>query len=311
MECFAPYALTGAIVAQDRRAVASAREKLRFAAGNFYINDKPTGAVVGQQPFGGARASGHQRQGGRAAEPDALDVRPVDQGDLRPADGLPLPAHGPRLSCPRDQPFAVGLRQPVGLPGDVAKRALPMVTSPWAVPVALHHLVNRQSTNHGAQSGIASEGRYRSPASQARPTLCSARSAAPRIFTISPSSLPPTSGTLTRTSPVNVSSVPSPSAARTMLPLTVAGLARHLHRREAWSASLEVVPTHDPDLVADELGREGGHPARRLGLVDHDDHPGPGAGHRDVLPDHVPAAQTRSRNAGSASMVATSSGVAS
>src|SRR2546427_9502838 len=53
-----PYALTGAIFAQDRRAVTEAQSALRFAAGNFYVNDKPTGAVVGQQPFGGARASG-------------------------------------------------------------------------------------------------------------------------------------------------------------------------------------------------------------------------------------------------------------
>lgn len=52
-----PYALTGAIVATDRAAIARAIDTLRFSAGNFYINDKPTGAVVGQQPFGGARAS--------------------------------------------------------------------------------------------------------------------------------------------------------------------------------------------------------------------------------------------------------------
>jgi 1-pyrroline-5-carboxylate dehydrogenase len=67
MESFAPYALTGAIVAQDREAVAWAGERLRFAAGNFYINDKPTGAVVGQQPFGGARASGTNDKAGAAA----------------------------------------------------------------------------------------------------------------------------------------------------------------------------------------------------------------------------------------------------
>ncbi|GLY27575.1 L-glutamate gamma-semialdehyde dehydrogenase [Kineosporia sp. NBRC 101731] len=58
------YALTGAIIAQDRQAVASVMETLRFAAGNFYINDKPTGAVVGQQPFGGARASGTNDKAG-------------------------------------------------------------------------------------------------------------------------------------------------------------------------------------------------------------------------------------------------------
>ncbi len=58
------YALTGSIIAQDRGAVAEASEALRYAAGNFYINDKPTGAVVGQQPFGGARASGTNDKAG-------------------------------------------------------------------------------------------------------------------------------------------------------------------------------------------------------------------------------------------------------
>ena len=60
----AAYALTGAIIAQDRAAIAAATEALRFSAGNFYINDKPTGAVVGQQPFGGARASGTDDKAG-------------------------------------------------------------------------------------------------------------------------------------------------------------------------------------------------------------------------------------------------------
>ncbi len=60
------YALTGAIIAQDRAAVELATNKLRNAAGNFYINDKPTGAVVGQQPFGGARASGTNDKAGSA-----------------------------------------------------------------------------------------------------------------------------------------------------------------------------------------------------------------------------------------------------
>ncbi|MCK4873123.1 MAG: aldehyde dehydrogenase family protein, partial [Phycisphaerales bacterium] len=59
-----PYALTGAVFADDRKAVMAAMEGLRFAAGNFYINDKPTGAVVGQQPFGGARASGTNDKAG-------------------------------------------------------------------------------------------------------------------------------------------------------------------------------------------------------------------------------------------------------
>ena len=59
-----PYALTGSIISQDRQAIALATRKLQNAAGNFYINDKPTGAVVGQQPFGGARASGTNDKAG-------------------------------------------------------------------------------------------------------------------------------------------------------------------------------------------------------------------------------------------------------
>jgi 1-pyrroline-5-carboxylate dehydrogenase len=59
-----PYALTGAIISRDRQAIELATKKLRNAAGNFYINDKPTGAVVGQQPFGGARASGTNDKAG-------------------------------------------------------------------------------------------------------------------------------------------------------------------------------------------------------------------------------------------------------
>jgi 1-pyrroline-5-carboxylate dehydrogenase len=59
-----PYALTGAIISQDRAAIELATNKLRHAAGNFYINDKPTGAVVGQQPFGGGRASGTNDKAG-------------------------------------------------------------------------------------------------------------------------------------------------------------------------------------------------------------------------------------------------------
>ena len=64
MESVAPYALTGSIIAQDRVAIAHAQKFLRHAAGNFYVNDKPTGAVVGQQPFGGGRASGTNDKAG-------------------------------------------------------------------------------------------------------------------------------------------------------------------------------------------------------------------------------------------------------
>jgi 1-pyrroline-5-carboxylate dehydrogenase len=59
-----PYALTGAVFAQDRAALVEADRALRQAAGNYYVNDKPTGAVVGQQPFGGARASGTNDKAG-------------------------------------------------------------------------------------------------------------------------------------------------------------------------------------------------------------------------------------------------------
>ncbi|MFD5435934.1 L-glutamate gamma-semialdehyde dehydrogenase [Kitasatospora sp. NPDC127067] len=64
MESVSPYGLTGSIISQDRAAAQDAMHKLRFAAGNFYINDKPTGAVVGQQPFGGGRASGTNDKAG-------------------------------------------------------------------------------------------------------------------------------------------------------------------------------------------------------------------------------------------------------
>ncbi|HEX9632161.1 MAG TPA: L-glutamate gamma-semialdehyde dehydrogenase [Gemmatimonadales bacterium] len=64
VDATSPYALTGAVFAEDRAAVTQATRVLRHAAGNFYVNDKPTGAVVGQQPFGGARASGTNDKAG-------------------------------------------------------------------------------------------------------------------------------------------------------------------------------------------------------------------------------------------------------
>ena len=82
-----PYALTGAVFAEERAAIEQALGALRFAAGNFYVNDKPTGAVVGQQPFGGARASGTNDKAGskwnlmRWVSPRAIKetfVPPVD-----------------------------------------------------------------------------------------------------------------------------------------------------------------------------------------------------------------------------------------
>ena len=60
----APYGLTGAVFANERSAIEEAGDRLRYTAGNLYVNDKPTGAVVGQQPFGGARASGTNDKAG-------------------------------------------------------------------------------------------------------------------------------------------------------------------------------------------------------------------------------------------------------
>jgi 1-pyrroline-5-carboxylate dehydrogenase len=66
VDATSPYALTGAVFSNDRTATAEATRALRNSAGNFYVNDKPTGAVVGQQPFGGARASGTNDKAGSA-----------------------------------------------------------------------------------------------------------------------------------------------------------------------------------------------------------------------------------------------------
>ena len=80
--------------ARTARAVREAAGALRNAAGNFYINDKPTGAVVGPAALRRRARLGHQRQGGLEAEPRALGQRAHDQGDLRAAARLPLPVHG-------------------------------------------------------------------------------------------------------------------------------------------------------------------------------------------------------------------------
>jgi 1-pyrroline-5-carboxylate dehydrogenase len=82
-----PYALTGAVFARDRAAIAHASAALRNAAGNFYINDKPTGAVVGQQPFGGARASGtNDKAGSKLNLMRWLSPRTVKETFVPPVD---------------------------------------------------------------------------------------------------------------------------------------------------------------------------------------------------------------------------------
>jgi 1-pyrroline-5-carboxylate dehydrogenase len=81
------YALTGAIIAQDRYAIVRATEALRNAAGNFYINDKPTGAVVGQQPFGGARGSGtNDKAGSKLNLLRWVNLRTIKENFVPPKD---------------------------------------------------------------------------------------------------------------------------------------------------------------------------------------------------------------------------------
>lgn len=82
-----PYALTGSILAQDRYAIELAARKLVNTAGNFYINDKPTGAVVGQQPFGGARGSGtNDKAGAKANLMRWVSMRTIKETFVTPRD---------------------------------------------------------------------------------------------------------------------------------------------------------------------------------------------------------------------------------
>jgi 1-pyrroline-5-carboxylate dehydrogenase len=92
-----PYGLTGAVFATDRAAVERASGRLRFAAGNFYVNDKPTGAVVGQQPFGGARASGTNDKAGSPLNLTRwVSARAIKETFVPPRDfGYPFMAEDP------------------------------------------------------------------------------------------------------------------------------------------------------------------------------------------------------------------------
>jgi 1-pyrroline-5-carboxylate dehydrogenase len=102
----APYGLTGAVFAQDRSAIQEAHDALEYAAGNFYVNDKPTGAVVGQQPFGGARASGTNDKAGsmwnliRWVSPRTIKETFVPPTDYR----YPFMAPDGDGSAPADRP---------------------------------------------------------------------------------------------------------------------------------------------------------------------------------------------------------------
>ena len=100
-----PYALTGAVFARDRAAVRQAMSALRNAAGNFYINDKPTGAVVGQQPFGGARGSGtNDKAGSKLNLVRWVSARTVKE-TLRAAARLQVSVHGRRIGASDAAPF--------------------------------------------------------------------------------------------------------------------------------------------------------------------------------------------------------------
>jgi 1-pyrroline-5-carboxylate dehydrogenase len=116
MESAAPYALTGSIIAQDRHAITDATERLRFAAGNFYINDKPTGAVVGQQPFGGARASGTNDKAGSIFNLIRwVNARTIKEAFVPPVIDGPYRGDVPQSGSP--QPDLGGLGYPDGAAG--------------------------------------------------------------------------------------------------------------------------------------------------------------------------------------------------
>jgi 1-pyrroline-5-carboxylate dehydrogenase len=92
------YGLTGAIFADDEAAIAELSQKLRFAAGNFYVNDKPTGAVVGQQPFGGSRRSGTNDKAGSSHNLLRWTSPRVIKRSQSPAETFEYPYQKPDLS---------------------------------------------------------------------------------------------------------------------------------------------------------------------------------------------------------------------
>ena len=178
MESVAPYALTGSIIAQDRAAVAHAQQYLRFAAGNFYVNDKPTGAVVGQQPFGGARASGTND---KAGAPQNLmrwtSTRSIKETLAPPSDHT-LPAHGLSPTGPRQRrggrstsphtgwyPAASTARSEAALPGATwAQTGSPAGTS------AVAAIASRRPSPWPRAAGSTSKAVSQRPA-RPRPTM--------------------------------------------------------------------------------------------------------------------------------------------
>ena len=159
MESFAPYALTGAVIAQDRDGHRLDRQDaLRFAAGNFYINDKPTGAVVGQQPFGGARASGTNDKAGAAVNLLRWTSPRSIKETFVPPDGLDVPLlssacgeHRRLSAVSRRRPGAARrLLRPVG--GRLRAPALAL-DSPWLAARARARLTAHGDRFHHGRSG--------------------------------------------------------------------------------------------------------------------------------------------------------------
>ncbi len=121
----APYALTGAVIADDPYAVAEASKRLRFTAGNFYVNDKPTGAVVGQQPFGGARQSGTNDKAG-----SALNLqRWTSPRTLKTTFVAPTGHAYPHMGWTRPSPTSAGYRPVLSLSSSIFWEASALVRS--------------------------------------------------------------------------------------------------------------------------------------------------------------------------------------
>ena len=271
MESFAPYALTGAVIAQDRRAIAWASERLRFAAGNFYVNDKPTGAVVGQQPFGGGAGLGHQRQGRRPGEPAALDLAAQHQGDVRAADRLPLPVHGLTGGSRPAPPRAAA-------PGASRLLTVLLAFGPFVVLGGDVWLSRRRDAREDGEQVPDRPGQRARERPGPGPGSCPGELVAPDLVlgaqrlvsmsAIRPSSLPPTSGMLTLTSRLTVSVVPSGSSASRAVPLISPGLPGIATRMSPLCRGRPVLGLHDVDLVADDLLGEARDALGRLHLVD-------------------------------------------
>ena len=309
----APYGLTGSVFATDRAAIAEATGVLRFAAGNFYVNDKPTGAVVGQQPFGGARASRHQRQGRLHPRTCMRWVSPAhDQGDLRPADRLPLPApglrarpgdlrrrgrrqavdrsryRGSRPIQPRYRPTPPPCRTPPG------RRPHPP-RSPGRAPCAGGDMVGGMADGDrrfGEQGGLLSYGSYL----RIRELLTSRSRSPTRRRTTSCCSSPSTRSTSCGSSCCCTSSTtPGPDARRRGLPAAGAAVARSHAIERVLVEQIDVLETMTPqDFLVFRSGSRRPAASSRCSSARSSSCPGEGPGVRR------PAARRDRRRAGPA-----------